>query len=181
MKKSMKISLCGILAALSIVIMFLAGIVPTMTIALPALAGCMLIPVTAECGTKYGLTVYAVVTVLGFFLVSDREAWLMYLLFFGYFPAIYGVFDKKFKNKKVKFLVKVIVFTIATILEGLLATYILGIPLDSMGNLGKWSVIILIALAEIMFVVYDKCINNLIVLYFVKFRKVLMRLLNGRM
>ncbi len=180
MKKTVKISLCGILAALSIVIMFLAGIVPTMTIALPAIAGCMLIPVTAECGTKYGLTVFAVVSVLGFFVVSDREAWLMYVLFFGYFPAVYGVFDK-IKNKRLRFIVKIVLFTIATIAEGLIATFILGIPLDSMGELGKWSVIILIALAEVVFIVYNKAVRNLIALYFLRFRKVLLKILGGRM
>lgn len=180
MKKTVKIALCGILAALSIVIMFLAGIVPTMTIALPAIAGCMLIPVTAECGTKYGLTVFAVVSVLGFFVVSDREAWLMYVLFFGYFPAVYGVFDK-IKNKRFRFIVKIVLFTIATIAEGLIATFILGIPLDSMGELGKWSVIILIALAEVVFIVYNKAVRNLIALYFLRFRKVLLKILGGRM
>lgn len=180
MKKTVKIALCGILAALSIVIMFLAGIVPTMTIALPAIAGCMLIPVTAECGTKYGLTVFAVVSVLGFFVVSDREAWLMYVLFFGYFPAVYGVFDK-IKNKRLRFIVKIVLFTIATIAEGLIATFILGIPLDSMGELGKWSVIILIALAEVVFIVYNKAVRNLIALYFLRFRKVLLKILGGRM
>ncbi len=180
MKKSMKISLCGILAALSIVIMFLAGIVPTMTIALPAIAGCMLIPVTAECGTKYGLTVFAVVSVLGFFVVSDREAWLMYVLFFGYFPAIYGVFDK-IKHKRLRFIVKIVLFTIATVAEGLIATFILGIPLDSMGELGKWSVIILLVMAEIVFIVYNKAVRNLIALYFLRFRKVLLKILGGRM
>lgn len=180
MKKSMKISLCGILAALSIVTMFLAGIVPTMTIALPAIAGCMLIPVTAECGTKYGLTVFAVVSVLGFFVVSDREAWLMYVLFFGYFPAVYGVFDK-IKHKRLRFIVKIVLFTIATVAEGLIATFILGIPLDSMGELGKWSVIILLVMAEIVFIVYNKAVRNLIALYFLRFRKVLLKILGGRM
>lgn len=180
MKQTVKIALCGILAALSIVIMFLAGIVPTMTIALPAIAGCMLIPVTAECGTKYGLTLFAVVSVLGFFVVGDREAWLMYVLFFGYFPAVYGVFDK-IKNKRLRFVVKIVLFTIATIAEGLIATFILGIPLDSMGELGKWSVIILIALAEVVFVVYNKAVRNLIALYFLRFRKTLLKILGGRM
>ncbi len=180
MKKPVKIALCGILAALSIVIMFLAGVVPTMTIALPAIAGCMLIPVTAECGTKYGLTVFAVVSVLGFFVVGGREAWLMYVLFFGYFPAVYGVFDK-IKNKRLRFVVKIVLFTVATIAEGLIATFILGIPLDSMGELGKWSVIILIALAEVVFIVYNKAVRNLIALYFLRFRRTLLKILGGRM
>ncbi len=180
MKQTVKIALCGILAALSIVIMFLAGIVPTMTIALPAVAGCMLIPVTAECGTKYGVTVFAVVSVLGFFIVSDREAWLMYVLFFGYYPAIYGVFDR-IKHKRLRFIVKIVIFTAATIAEGLIATYILSIPLDEMGALGKWSVIILILMAELVFVVYNVSVRNLIALYFVRFRKTLLKILGGRM
>ncbi|MDO4458712.1 MAG: hypothetical protein Q4C42_01270 [Clostridia bacterium] len=179
MKNSLRVALCGLMAGLSIVIMFLAGIIPTMTIALPALAGCMLIPITAECGTKYGFTVFAVVSILGFFAVSDREAWLMYVLFFGYYPVLYGVLDR-IRNGKVRYAVKLLIYTAACLAESYLAIFILGIPLEEMGNLGIWSYVILLALAEVVFMVYDRAIRNLIVLYFARFRKPLMKILGKK-
>ena len=41
----MKVAFCGIVAALSAVLMFLTGLVPVATLAIPAIAGCLLIPV----------------------------------------------------------------------------------------------------------------------------------------
>ena len=163
------------MAALSIVILFLSGIIPTMTIALPALAGCMLIPVTAECGIRYGFTTFAAVSLLGFFLAADREAWLIYILFFGYYPVLYGLLDK-ISNRKLMYVVKLLIFTIACISEGLITVFLLGIPMDEFGPFGKWSVLILLIAAEVVFVVYDKCIRNLILLYFAKFRKILSKI-----
>ena len=45
MKNSMKLALCGVMAALSTVLLFLTGAAPVATLALPAIAGCLLIPV----------------------------------------------------------------------------------------------------------------------------------------
>ena len=45
--KTSKVALCGVIAALSVVVLFLTGVVPVATIALPAVAGCFLIAVVA--------------------------------------------------------------------------------------------------------------------------------------
>ena len=39
--KAAKVALCGVVSALSVVLMLMTGIVPIATIALPALAGCL--------------------------------------------------------------------------------------------------------------------------------------------
>lgn len=86
----MKVAFCGVMAALSLVVMLLAGVVPVATIALPAVAGCLLIPVVVEAGLAWGFGVYGVCSVLAFLLVPDREAFLFYALFFGYYPVLYA-------------------------------------------------------------------------------------------
>ena len=90
MKNSMKVAFCGVMAALSLVVMLLAGVVPVATVALPAVAGCLLIPVVVEAGLAWGFGVYGVCSVLAFLLVPDREAFLFYALFFGYYPVLYA-------------------------------------------------------------------------------------------
>ena len=50
MKNSMRVAFCGVIAALSTVLFLLTGVVPVATIALPAIAGCLLIPVVVEVG-----------------------------------------------------------------------------------------------------------------------------------
>ena len=81
MKASARVALCGMCAAVCTVILFLTGLAPMATIALPALAGCVLIPVTAQLGVKWGLGVYAVCTVLELLWVPDREAAVYFALF----------------------------------------------------------------------------------------------------
>ena len=48
MKQSMKLAFSGVMAALATVLLFLTGVAPVATLALPAIAGCLLIPVVVE-------------------------------------------------------------------------------------------------------------------------------------
>ena len=70
----MKLAFCGVMAALSTVLLFLTGVAPVATLALPAIAGCLLIPVVVEAGLPWAFGVYGVCSVLSFLLAPDREA-----------------------------------------------------------------------------------------------------------
>ena len=94
MKNSMKLALCGVMAALSTVLLFLTGAAPVATLALPAIAGCLLIPVVVEVGLPWAFGVYGVCSVLGVFLAPDRQALLFYVLFFGHYPALFAVLGR---------------------------------------------------------------------------------------
>lgn len=176
MKNSMKVALCGVLAALSTVVMFFTGIIPIATLALPAIAGCLLIPVVAEIGVAWGFGVYAVCGVLAFLLAPDREAALFYLLFFGYYPVLIGVLGR-IKNKALQMAVKLLVFNAAVVLETVLSIYVLGIPWENIGFLGKATPIVLLLLANLVFILYDRALGGLIALYFAKFHGRVRRLL----
>ena len=158
--KAAKIALCGVVSALSVVLMLLTGIVPIATIALPALAGCLTIAVVAETNIRYGFAVYCVVMLL----TPDREAILFYILFCGYYPTLYGVL-MRIKKKPLRVLAKFGVFNLAMVLEGVLAVWFLQIPLSEMEAFGKWSIPIMAVLLNLVFVMYDYAMNGLIVLY----------------
>ena len=178
MKNSSKLAFTGLLCALSIVVMFLGGIIPTATIALPALAGCLLIPVVAELGVKWGLAAFLVVSILSFFFTSDKEAMLIYILFFGYYPAIYGLFDRF--NNKLKFIIKIVIFNIAAVGEFFISIYVLGIPFETIEGLGvfaPFAPFILLILANFVFVLYDKALKGLIIMYFQKFHRQALKIL----
>lgn len=109
MKKSMKIALCGAVAALTVVLMLFEGLVSVASIAIPAVAGCLLIPIVAEAGLGYAFGAYGAAAVLVLLLAPDREAALIYVLFFGYYPALFAVVKGKYsknKNKKKKIVTK---------------------------------------------------------------------------
>lgn len=172
----MKAALCGILAALSTVVMFFTGIIPVATLALPAIAGCLLIPVVAEVGISWGFGTFAVCAGLSFLLAPDREAALLYLLFFGYYPVLTGVLDRV-KNKTLRYVLKLLIFNAAVVTETLLAVFMLGIPWETVEFLGKATPLVLLLLANLVFVLYDRALNGLIALYFRKFSSQVRRFL----
>ncbi|WP_369297072.1 hypothetical protein [uncultured Neglectibacter sp.] len=176
LKNSMKVALCGVLAALSTAVMFLTGLIPVATLALPAIAGCFLIPVVGEIGVPWGFGVYAVCGALSFLLAPDREAALCYLLFFGYYPALTAVLGR-IRNRTLRVVVKLLIFNAAVVLETLLSIYVLHIPWESIGALGKATPFVLLALANLMFVLYDRALDGLIILYFRKFSRQVRRVL----
>ena len=125
--KAAKVALCGVVSALSVVLMLMTGIVPIATIALPALAGCLTIAIVAETNVRYGFAVYCVVSVLAILLTPDREAILFYILFFGYYPTLYGLL-MRIKRKPLRVLAKFGVFNLAMALETALAVWVLVHP-----------------------------------------------------
>lgn len=164
MKRSVKIALCGVMAALSVAVLFCTGFLPTATIALPGLAGCFLIPVAAELGLPWGFGTYGVCGVLSFLLVPDREAALCYLLFLGYYPVLYGVLAK-IKNNGLRWAVKFLLVNIAAGLEVALSFFLLHLPLET-----GWLAVGLWVALNAVFFLYDIAVRQLIDLYFAKLR-----------
>lgn len=163
-----KISLCGIIAALSTVIMLIAYF-PYLTYALPAIAGSLLIIIVIEIGIKYAVLIYLTVSVVSF-IICEKEASVTYILFFGYYPILKLVIDK-LKYKGIKWLLKIITFNIMFALLYLVSTEILGIDTDEMGDFGKYSEIILFFAGNIMYVLYDIALGRVILHYLYNFRE----------
>ncbi len=179
MKSSMKLAFSGVMAALSVVVLFLTGVAPMATVALPALAGCLLIPVVAEAGLSWGFGVYGATAVLGVFLVPDREAFLIYVLFFGYYPALFAMLGR-IRNRVLRYAAKLGLFNAAAVGEVLLSVYVLGIPFESFGMLGPVGPVLLLLLANVVFVVYDFALDGLIAQYFRRLHPRLGKLLHSR-
>ena len=166
-KTSSVVSICGLFAALSVVIMLLAHI-GVLTYAVPAVAGALLILIYLELGVKNAFTVYLTVSVLSF-LICEKEAALCYILFFGYYPIL-KAYIEKIPKKALQWLIKIAVFTVSFALVMVLCVFIFGIPIDEMG----YGVRYLLALAvglEVMFAVYDMALTRVITLYFVKYQE----------
>ena len=70
--ESQKIALCGMLGALSVVLLLLGSALQIGTYAAPMLAAFLLIPVLEEYGTRYALTLYVCVAILA---VCRKPSW----------------------------------------------------------------------------------------------------------
>ena len=86
--ESQKIALCGVLSALSVVVLLVGNVLQIGTYAAPMLASFLLVPVLEDYGKKYALLLYAVVSLLSLFLVPDKELVLFYVLVLGYYPVL---------------------------------------------------------------------------------------------
>ncbi len=179
MKQSVKVAVCGAVAALGVVLMLFQGLIPIASIALPALAGCLLIPIVAGAGVPWAFGCYGVTAALVLLLAPDREAALIYTLFFGYYPALFAVLGR-IRSKPLRYGVKLLIFNGAAVTEALLALYLLGAPIESISFLGPFTAPALLLLANVVFFLYDRALEGLIATYFRRLHPRLMKILQGK-
>ena len=143
--ESQKIALCGMLGALSVVLLLLGSALQIGTYAAPMLAAFLLIPVLEEYGTRYALTLYVCVAILAVLFVPETELALFYVLVMGYYPVL-RVKLNGVKSTLLRWVLKFAVFNAGTVLVYLLLFALLGpAVLDGMlaallaaGNLSFW-------------------------------------------
>lgn len=174
-KTATVISICGLFAALSVVIM-LASFLGVTTYAVPAISGALLIILYLEFGVKNAFTVYLAVSVLSF-LICEKEAALCYIFFFGYYPIL-KAFIEKIHNKTIQWIIKIGLFSLSFFIVTVLGVLFLDIPLSEMSmGMGIYGIIGFAVALEIMFVVYDIAMTRVITLYLVKYREKFRRMM----
>lgn len=168
------VALSGIIAALSVVIMLVAYF-PYFTYAMPAIAGCFLIILVFESGKKSAFTVFSAVSILSFF-ICEKEAALSYIFFFGYYPIVKALIEQ-INNRALEYVAKFALFNAAFTAILLLGTFVFSIDAGEMGDFGKYTVLVLLAAGNIMFICYDFCLTKLVSLYLRKYRTKISKLL----
>lgn len=164
---SFNIAYCGIIIALSVVTMLLS-LIPSMTYVLPAISGMFIWTISDQINRKWALLAYAASAILCFMLVPEIEADLYYLFFFGYYPIIKDLVEK-IKPKPVAYIIKFVIFNIAVVAAFNILSHIMNLEqiLEGLEGFGDMAVYVLWGAANIAFIIYDLCINNL----FYAFRK----------
>ncbi len=172
-KSSTRIALGGISASLCLVVMLTTALLPFATYALPALSGIMLIPLALELGAKTAWVCYTSVSILSLLIVPDREAALMFIAFFGYYPIL------KIKLDRIKYrfwrrLLKVFIFDAAMVIAYTAVIYIFGMTylIEEFSNCFGW---MLLAVATLFFPVYELALHNMYRIYIYRIRKFLFK------
>ena len=139
-------------SALSVVIMLLTNLMPSMMYVIPIITGAIVFAVNEIIGKKWALGVFFVTSFISFILLTDKEAALNYTLFFGYYPLLKPLYEKL--PKVLSWGVKVLTFNVALVAIGLIVTFIFKLPfLDE--DMGKFTIPIFAVLFNIVFVMYD--------------------------
>ena len=164
MSKSGKIALGGLLTALGVVLMFLTGLIPIGTYALPAIAGVLLIVAVIEIGAKWAWMIYAAVAVLSLLFAADKEAALLFVLVFGYYPVLKS-FLERISNKVLSWISKFAVFNVAVVACFFLAVNFLQLPEDSFTVFGIYLPWVFLILGNAVFLIYDIALSGLVATY----------------
>ncbi len=167
MKTSMKVSLGGVVAALSLVLMFLTSIIPFGTYAFPTFAGILLVLIVINLGYGYAVAVYLVTAVLSFLLVTDKEAALCYAIFLGFYPIIKSVIER-IRLRPVQYLIKLALFNLSMTAAFFIAIHLLSIPKESFNLFGVYLPWVFLLMGNVFFIFYDLCVTRLVTLYFIK-------------
>ena len=163
MKKTSKIALSAVFAALSVALMALVSIIPNLELALPAISGLFVAVIVIEVDKKWALGVWAAVSVLSLIVVPNKEAAIIYAVFFGYYPVLKSVLESKTPSA-VEYIIKVLTFSV-------------GIDPDLPDFLGKWAIPAIALLGIIAFLLYDYALSKLITFYCLRLSSKLRKIL----
>ena len=165
--KASVIALCGILAALALMCLFMGGAIPVAAIACPVLASLVLIPVYMECGKGMGFVWFGAVGILGLLLAPMKECAVLFLAF-GTYPMLRKYLGRLPLSKVWKF---VYFNTVLFAAYGIML-FVFPIPelQGEFAEIGKWMLAGMIVLANISFYLYDLLVGRLEILYIVRLK-----------
>lgn len=163
---SYRIALGGIIAALCLMCMFLTGVFPMFYLILPMVASALIFIMAMETSTYWGFITYLSVGMLSLFITPNKDAALVFLLFFGYYPLLRPNL-KKLRYRFFSFLLRLLLFNGAVLAFFWVTVYLLGMDelLESMGDYGKYGGWILLGIANMMFFSYDYLMGNFPLVY----------------
>lgn len=171
MRESSKAALCGIVAALAVVIMMITYVSPVLVYTAPPFAGLILLLIVNEVGFSRAVGTYFAVSLLSLFLIADKEAATFFSCFFGFYPILRIFLDKRIKLKAIKWIIKVLVFNLSLLSSVCVSMYIFNIDYSDFADGGKYMTYLFFVMMNVVFVLFDFLIGRLQILYFLRLQK----------
>ncbi len=162
MKRSGKMALGGLSAALAVVCMLLTAM-PVTTYALPLLAGVLLLPFTMEAGKAAGWSAYAAVSVLVLILTPTWEPKILFVLFFGYYPILKLTLDML--PRLWQWLLKFGVFNVSMLIGYALLFTLFALPADTFTLFGVNLPAVFLLLGNGVLLLYDFALVRFLRMY----------------
>ena len=160
------LSFTALSTAGAVVVLYLGSFLPTMRLAMVALAALFTAVCVIEGGLRYGTLCFAAVSILGFFIVPDRVLALIYVTCFGAYPLVKSIAERQ-KSVILSWIIKLaIFFVVLALYTTILSELILGAIIPD-----GWGLPIIAAVGLVAFVVYDIGMSKLIGFYLVRIYK----------
>ncbi len=144
----------------------MTGVAPFMYLTLPMIAGALLIVIVVEVNTSWAFLTYVAVSLLSLFVTFDKEAAVIFILFFGHYPILKHKIEQ-IPIKFLKLIVKFIVFNVCIVADYQVTIHLLGISdfMDDFALLGQYGIYVLWAFSNVFFIFYDYVLSGIIEIY----------------
>lgn len=119
--------------------------------------------VVIEIDVKWATLSYVATAVI-VALTAEPEAKMLFVLFFGYYPILKAVFEK-LKSRVLEYVFKFAVFNAAILVAYGFVAALIGVDLSDMGDFGKYTAIVLLAAANVVFPIYDIAVSKMAIFY----------------
>lgn len=162
---SKKVAYGGILLAVNIILLLFLNIIPTNTLLIMGLASLPISIVIMEFGPKSGVAFYIASIVLGFIVMTNKSHWVIYVFTFGVYGIIKYIIERDLPVY-VEILLKLVFANIVLVFLYFILKPFLYIPV----KLG------LIAMFEVVFILYDYMYSSFIDYYNNKLKNKLIKI-----
>lgn len=170
-----KMVLSAIFSALIIVILFVAGLLGDFDLTVSAFACIIILLAIVEMGVQWGIAIYALTSVISLLLFPSYFITPIYALFVGLYPIVKYFSDKL--RKIFSYLIKLAFMNAMLTLLLFIGTKLYALDIRDFTvfgvDLGAYALIITYVLANLALLVFEYCLDKLMLLYNVRLAKVL--------
>ncbi len=170
-----QLALSAMFSALGTVILFFGGMLGDLDLTFSAVASLIILICIIEMGVKRAALVYAVTSLIALLIFPAYFITPMYICFVGFYPIVKYFADRR--KKLLSAVIKLAVMNVMLTAILVLGSFVYKINLTDIDipgvNIGNWAILCIYLLANVTLLVFDYCLNGLMIMYNVKLRKVL--------
>ncbi|MGN1411871.1 MAG: hypothetical protein ACI4WH_05095 [Oscillospiraceae bacterium] len=154
-----------------LVSMFMTGVIPILSLALPMISGTLMMIVKEEINTGWAFLTYASVSLLSLFITFDKESSITFIFLFGLYPILKTFFDK-IRFKPIRVLTKLIYYNIFITIAFQIIFLVFGSQelMEDMNQYFEHGMLVLLIATNPVFLMYDYVLGNFLEMYY-KFLK----------
>lgn len=156
----------ALLTALSLVLMALTSVLPTLQYTLVAAAGLLPAVMVIRYKLSGGWMVYTATALLAAILLPDKEAALLYIILFGHYPMVKSLIEQ-IKRSWLQWVLKLAVCNTLTLAAIFIAQWLFAAGLD----LFELPVGLFLIVVNFVFVIYDIAFTRLISYFYPRLQR----------
>ena len=164
-KRTRDLSLCAILSALGVLVLFLGSLIDVLDLSAAMIASMLCIAVIFEAGRFWPWLTYAVTAILAILLLPNKIPAIIYIMT-GYYPMIKRLVERL--PRVFAWILKLVVFNaLLTLFLLICSSFFPNVDLMLVPSIGReYNILIGYAVGNLVFVLYDIALKRLIGYYF---------------